>query len=460
MFASQTYINRRNELKKLVGEGIIFLPGNNESPMNYPANPYKFRQDSNFLYYFGLDSDMIAGVIDIDNDEEIIFGNDREIDDVVWMGPTDKIADRAAEAGVKKVMGYEEIQTYFEKNKGRKIHFVPQYRHDLIIKFTDWLGMTPELVKDNVSTELIKSIIKQRSIKSSEEVDQIEKALAISYEMNTLAMRHTKPGTLEREIYGAVEGLALGMGNGVSFPTIFSVNGEILHNHQHENIMKEGDLVVLDSGAESELHYASDITRSFPVSGKFTERQKEIYQIVLDAQLSAIEAIMPGIEYKDVHKLSAKVVFDGLKSLGITKGDSETAVNAGAHALFFPHGLGHMMGLDVHDMEGLGENYVGYDEKTKRSEQFGLAYLRFAKNMQPGHVLTVEPGIYFIPKLIEIWESEKKHEEYINYDRVKDYIGFGGIRIEDNVLVTETGHEVLGKPIPKSVTDVEAACAS
>lgn len=462
MFPAQTYSQRRNELKKLVGNGIIFLPGNNETPMNYAANTYKFRQDSTFLYYFGLDFDNLAGVIDLDNDIEIIYGNDREIDDVIWMGPMSSMNELAVNVGVQSTKPFNQLSDYLkaEKSKGRQIHFLPQYRHDLIISISQWLEIPVKEINDNKSLDLVRAVIQQRSIKSEEEIEQIEQAVAISYEMNTLAMRHSKPGIKEREVFGAIDGLASGMGQGVSFPTIFSIHGETLHNHHHENIMQDGQLLVLDSGAESELHYASDITRTFPVNRRFTPKQKDIYQIVLAANLRSIEKMKPGITYREVHKLAAKIIFDGLKNLGLTKGDNDEAINNGAHALFFPHGLGHMLGLDVHDMENLGENYVGYDEETKRSEQFGLAYLRFGKVMKPGHVLTVEPGIYFIPALINLWEKDNKHKEYIIYERVKDYLDFGGIRIEDDVLITNENSRILGKPIPKTIDEVEEVCNS
>jgi len=461
MFSTETYIERRKKLKGLVKSGIIFFPGNVETPMNYGDNIYRFRQDSSFLYYWGLDAPNLAAIIDVDNDKEIIFGDDREIDDVVWMGPEERLAERAKRVGVQNSEPFNNLDDSLQSSlkNGRKVHFLPQYQAEIKLQFASWLGIRPRSINDYSSKELIKAVVSQRSIKSDAEVDQIEEALAISYEMNTLAMKFAQPGMIEREVFGAVEGLALGMGSGVSFPIIFSVHGETLHNHHHDNEMKDGDILVLDSGAESILHYASDITRSFPVNGKFTDKQKEIYNIVLESQLKAIEAIAPGKTFKDIHLLTAKVMADGLKNIGLMKGSTDDAVKEGAHALFFPHGLGHMMGLDVHDMEGLGEGFVGYDEEIKRSDQFGLAYLRLGKKLEPGFVLTVEPGIYFIPQLFTNWKKENKHADFINYDKVEDYLDFGGIRIEDDVLVTEDGHKVLGKvPIPKTVEEVEEAC--
>lgn len=460
MFSVETYKNRREELTKNIGSGILFFPGNNETPLNYPSNTYHFRQDSSFLYYFGLDQSNLAGIIDVDKNESIIFGNDRDIDDVVWMGFEEPLKSRSEKVGISKTNSFGELQNYLQSalSSGRKVHFLPQYKHDIIIEFQDWLGINPKFVNKYSSKELTKAVIAQRSIKSEEEIEEIEKALEISYLMNKAAMKMSRPGIFEREVFGAVEGIALSKGSGVSFPIIFSVHGETLHNHHHNNLMKEGDLLVLDSGAESLLHYASDITRSFPVSGKFAERQKDIYNIVLKSQLEAIKMIKPGIKYKEIHLNSAKVITSGLKDLGLMKGNIDDAVASGAHALFFPHGLGHMLGLDVHDLEGLGEAFVGYDEATKRSDQFGLAYLRLAKSLESGFVVTVEPGIYFIPQLIDIWKKEEKHKDFINYEKVDEYKGFGGIRIEDDVLVTDNGFKVLGKPIPKTIEEVENAC--
>jgi len=461
MFSSETYIHRRNELKKVMKSGILFFPGAVDTPMNYRANTYKFRQDSTFLYYFGIDAPDLSAVIDVDNNREIIFGNNRDIDDIVSMGPERSIAERASEVGVSETKPITELAYALASHAkaGEMIYHLPQHQAQILIEFDRWLNIQPTDVNRKSSKDFIRAVVKQRSIKSDEEVAEIEKALDTSYLMNTLAMRATSAGTLEREIFGAVEGLALGMGSGISFPVIFSVNGETLHNHHHENIMKDGDMALLDSGAESILHYASDITRTFPVSGKFSQRQKDIYNIVLDSQLKAIELIKPGVNYKEIHLETAKVIANGLKELGLMKGNIDDAVAQGAHALFYPHGLGHMLGLDVHDMEGLGEGFVGYDENTQRSDQFGLAYLRLAKELHPGFVITVEPGIYFIPQLYKNWKAENKLSEFINYDKVAEYMDFGGIRIEDDVLVTKTGNRVLGKfPIPKTVEEVEKAC--
>lgn len=457
MFHSETYKKRRKILKKKFSSGLLLFPGNDESPMNYPANVYPFRQDSSFLYYWGLDAPGLAAVIDVDNDREILFGNDLSVDDIVWMGPQPSVAERATQVGVTHSESIAKLEKRLHDaiSGGRRIHFLPQYRGENVKKLATWLGIRPEFLNRYASPELRKAVIAQRSIKEEQEIVEIEKALDITREMHLQAMKWTKPGKFEREVSGQVEGIALSNAGRLSFPIIFSVHGETLHNEFHGNRMQAGDLVVHDAGAEAPSHYAGDITRSFPVSGTFSQKQRSIYELVLKTQLTAIEAIRPGFPYRDVHLLAAKVMATGLKELELMKGDVNEAVAEGAHALFFPHGLGHMMGLDVHDMEGLGEDWVGYDDEITRSDQFGLAYLRLGKRLKPGYVLTVEPGIYFIPALIDQWKAAKKFTDFIDYDRVETYKDFGGIRIEDDVLVTDNGHRVLGKPIPKTVEDVE-----
>ncbi|RKY54700.1 MAG: aminopeptidase P family protein, partial [Candidatus Neomarinimicrobiota bacterium] len=457
MFNKDVYIERRKRLKEDLKSGLILFLGNEESPMNYADNIYPFRQDSSFLYFWGLDSPGLAGVIDIDENEEIVYGYDFTVDDIVWMEPQETLAEKAKKTGALYSEPLEKLDKKLKEavQKGRKIHYLPQYRADNILKIEHLLGIESSRVNDLASMELTKVVISQRSIKSAEEVEEIEKALDISYEMNAKAMEMTRPGIYEREVSGIVEGLVLSKGSRIAFPIIFSIHGETLHNHSHANLMQAGDILVLDSGAESPLHYASDITRTFPVSGKFSGIQKDIYNVVLSAQEKAIEMVHPGIRYKDIHLDASRVMAEGLKELGFMKGNVDDAVSAGAHALFFPHGLGHMLGLDVHDMENLGEDLVGYDSETKRSAQFGLAYLRLGKKLEPGFVLTVEPGIYFIPQLIDQWKAENKFKDFIDYDNVEKHKDFGGIRIEDDVLVTETDHRVLGKRIAKTVEEIE-----
>jgi len=461
LFDLQVYAQRRSLLKEKIKSGLILFLGNEECPMNYPANPYHFRQDSTFLYFFGLDFPVLAAILDIDENREIIFGNDVDIEDVIWMGFQPSLKERAMRSGVKETAPLNQLEKTVQNaaQKGKKVHYLPPYRPETRLKIAQLMGLHPDLIEDNASEELIKEVVVQRSVKIKEEIDEIEKAHSVTYEMHTTAMMMAKAGVYEREIVGKIEGIAFSYGYTLAFPTILTINGQILHNHYHGNILKEGGLLVNDSGAESELHYAADITRTVPVGGKFSQKQKEIYEIVLNSQETAIQSIKPGLKYRDIHHKVSKIIAAGLKELGLMKGDIDDAVKEGAHALFFPHGLGHLMGLDVHDMEDLGEDYVGYDDKTKRSDQFGLAYLRFAKELQPGHVLTVEPGIYFIPALIDKWKGENRFTQFIDYERVEKYKDFGGIRIEDNVLVTRSGNRILGKSIPKTISELEEITA-
>ena len=461
MFGASTYIDRRADLARQLGSGIALFLGNDESAMNYRGNPYPFRQDSSFLYYWGISGPGLAGVLDLDDGRSLLFGNDPTVEDMVWEGPLPSFATRGAQAGVSESHSAAALADTLARvaGKGRRIHFLPQYRAETQAKLEGLLSLSSQAATEMVSMQLTRAVIKQRLEKEPQEIAEINRALDVSYDMHTYAMRAARPGRIEREVAGTVEGIANAGGGRLAFPIIFSRRGEILHNHSYDNELRDGDLVVLDSGASSPMGYASDITRSIPVSGTFTERQKAIYQLVLDAQLRAINEMKPGVSFKDVHLLAARSIAADLKALGLMKGDTDDAVSAGAHALFFPHGLGHHMGLDVHDLEGLGEDLVGYDDETLRSSQFGLCYLRMGRSLQPGYVLTVEPGCYFIGPLIDHWKAEGRHTEFINYEALDAWRGFGGVRIEDDVLVTGDGRLVLGKPIPKSVAQVEAACA-
>ncbi|MFC2101304.1 aminopeptidase P family protein [Bacteroidota bacterium] len=457
MFNAEVYIDRRNRLREKVNNGLILVLGNQEASFNYPANTYHFRQDSNFLYFFGLDQPDLAGIIDIEEGRDYIFGNDVDMDDIIWMGFQPSMKERALNAGITDTFPMKKLGELIKEamNSGRDIHFLAPYRGETLIQLENLLGSHHSQIVSMISTELVKAVVSLREIKDKHELSEIERMVDVAYDMHTTSMKMAKPGILEQEIVGKIEGIAISHGGAVSFPIILSMDGQTLHNHYHGNILKEGRMMVTDAGAESVLHYASDITRTVPVGGKFNQRQKEIYQIVLDANMKSIEAIKAGVTFTSVHLVAANVIASGLKDLGIMKGDTAEAVNQGAHTMFFPHGLGHMMGLDVHDMEGLGENNVGYDEETKRSEQFGTAYLRLGKKLKAGFVLTDEPGIYFIPALIDLWKKEKKFEAFINYDKVETYKDFGGIRIEDDILVTDSGSKILGKPIPKTISEVE-----
>lgn len=459
MFTSEVYTERRLKLRKKIRSGIIVIHGNTESPMSYPANTYRFRQDSSFLYYFGLDMPNLVGVIDIEDGKDCIYGNDFDLDDVIWMGPQPTINDLGKSVGVLCTHPLKDLTSTVHRaiKNGRKVHFLPQYRAENILSFERILGIHPSLIAKYSSVELVKAVVSMRSIKEQCEIAEIDKACDIGYQMHVAAMKMAKPGINEQEIAGTIEGIAATKGQMPSFPIILSQNGETLHNHNHANILKLGRMLLTDAGAESNSHYASDFTRTYPVGGEFTQQQRDIYNIVLNANNHAISLCKPGVTYQSIHLEAAKVIAKGLTDLGLMKGNVDDAVANGAHAMFFPHGLGHMMGLDVHDMEDLGENHVGYDDEVSRIDQFGTAYLRLGRRLQTGFVLTVEPGIYFIPELIRKWKTEKINSTFINYDKAEEYIGFGGIRLEDDVLITENGSRLLGtKRIPITVSEVEA----
>jgi Xaa-Pro aminopeptidase len=460
MFTSDVYKERRKKLREKMKSGIAIFIGNTESPMNYAGNTYHFRQDSDFLYFFGLDIPGLAAIMDFDSGQDQLFGNDVDMDDIIWMGPQPLVKDLALKCGILKTASMAKLDNTVKEaqSKKRKIHFLPPYRGETRMTLGLLLRENPCQMKTFASQDLIKAVVSLRSVKEKAEVKEIEKAVDIAYEMHVTAMKMCRVGVSEQEIFGKVEGIACARGKGTSFPIILSVNGQTLHNHDHGNILRKGRMMVTDAGAESLLHYASDITRTTPVGGKFSSQQKDIYEIVLKANTESIKATRPGLSNRDVHIKACTVIASGLKELGLMKGDLEEAVSVGAHALFMPHGIGHMLGLDVHDMEALGENYVGYNENVNRSNQFGLAFLRFALPYKPGHVFTIEPGIYFIPELIEKWKSENKHRDFINYSKIDRYRSVGGIRIEDNILITQKSHKVLGTPIPKTVEEIETVC--
>jgi len=460
MFEKEVYMNRRQRLKSLMNNGIALFVGNVESPMNYPDNTYHWRQDSDFLYFFGVDLPGLAGLIDFNSGDEIIFGNDFTVDDIVWMGPQPSVAELASGAGIRLTHPMEKLADMVHDaiNAGREIHFLPPYRAETKMTLGALLKENPCQMRTRASEQLIKAVVSLRSIKEDVEIAEIDKAADITCEMQTTAMRMCKPGMTEQEIYGVLQGIAYAKGAAPSFPIILSINGQTLHNHVHVNVLREGRMMVTDCGAESNMHYSADLTRTTPVGGKFSQRQKEIYEIVLKANTGAIKEAGPGISNRDLHLNACRVIASGMKDLGFMKGDIDEAVASGAHALFMPHGLGHMMGLDVHDMESLGENYVGYNDEVKRSTQFGLRSLRFALPYKPGHVFTVEPGIYFIPELVAKWKAEGINKAFINFDKVESYLDFGGIRIEDDVLITPTGSRMLGKTAPKTVAEIEDTC--
>ncbi len=458
MFSKETYIRRRAELKKLVGNGVIILFGNNEAPANYPANSYApMRQDSSFLYYFGQHRDGLVGVIDIDNDEEWLFGDDIDVEDIVWMGYTPSVADLAAEVGVAKTAPMADLAKMVNGQWSMvNKHFLPPYRFDTKIQIMDLLGMHPSQQKENASLALIQAVVKMRSSKEPQEIEAIERACDVGYAMHTTAQLLIRPGVTERFIGGQVDGIARSLAQGVSFATIFSQHGEIMHGNPSDAKLEAGRLALCDAGCELD-DYCSDNTRTMPVTGKFTQRQLEIYSIVEACHDHVLEVAKPGVKYMDVHFAVCRLMTERLKELGLMKGDTDEAVAAGAHAMFLPHGLGHMMGMDVHDMEGLGQIYVGFDEETRPNlEQFGTNCLRMGRRLQEGFVVTDEPGIYFIPALIDDWKASGHCKEFLNFDKLETYKDFGGIRIEDDLLITKDGCRFLGsKRIPYHPQELE-----
>jgi len=463
MFSKETYIQRRAELKKQVGKGIIMLFGNNDAPANYPANCYApMRQDSSFIYYFGQHRNGLVGVIDIDNDEEWLFGDDIDVEDIVWMGFTPSVKMLAYEVGIAHTAPISAIGKVICKKSGNRqslrdnIHFLPPYRHDTKIQIMDLLGIHPSKQKETASLALIQAVVKMRSTKELQEINAIDRACDVGYAMHTTAQLLIKPGVTERFVGGQVDGIARSLASQVSFATIFSQHGEIMHGNPSEAKLEAGRLALCDAGCELD-DYCSDHTRTMPVSGKFTQRQLEIYSIVEACHDYVLEVAKPGVRYMDVHFAVCRMMTDRLKELGLMRGDTEEAVRAGAHAMFLPHGLGHMMGMDVHDMEGLGQIYVGFDEETRPNlEQFGTNCLRMGRRLEEGFVVTDEPGIYFIPALIDDWRASGHCKEFLNFDKIETYKDFGGIRIEDDVLITKDGCRFLGsKRIPYHPAELE-----
>ena len=455
MFQKEIYIARRQKLShQLEGEILLFV-GNKQAAFNFDANEYTFRQDSTFLYLFGIDEPDYAAIID--NGEATIYADDPSLDDIVWMGPQISVSTKAASVGVNRTQPRKTLATDIAKaiKNGRKIHYVPPYRGETIIEIADLTSQHPNAVKANASRPLIDALIALRSVKEPCEIEEMERHSAVGYEMHVTAMKMATEGTTEKAIHAAIDYASLRSGGQVSFPTICSVSGQTLHNHSYNGTLHKGNLLLVDAGSESPLHYATDNTRTTPVNWTFTEQQKEIYQIVLNANNAAAAAAKPGVTYLSVHLLAARVIAQGLIDAGIMHGDADDIVSQGAHAMFFPHGLGHMLGLDVHDMENYNDTLVGYDDEVKRSTQFGLSALRLGRQLQEGFVLTDEPGIYFIPELIDKWQSEKRFTQFINYDKLKHYRTFGGIRLEDDLLITHNGARILGKRIPITIDEIE-----
>lgn len=458
LFSKSTYVERRNELKKLVGSGLIVLFGNNDSPANYPSNTYKFRQDSSFLYYFGLHRNGLVGVIDVDNDREYLVGDEIDIEDIVWYGSVTSVAEMAEMTGVARTAAMRELPAIVEsaKAQGEEVHFLPPYRFDNQIQIMDLLGIHPSQQKAAASLKLIAAVVKMRTTKTEEEIAELERAAEIGYEMHTTAMRLCRPGITEQYIGGMVDGIANAYGCMVSFQTIATQHGEVMHGNPSPAKLEAGRLMLVDAGAETNENYCSDNTRTTPVSGVFTQKQKDIYNIVVECHDNVLEVAKPGVKWWDVHFAVCRIITERLQQLGLMKGDVEESLKAGAHAMFLPHGLGHSMGMDVHDMEGLGQVYVGFDNEVRPSTQFGTNALRFGRRLQKGFVVTDEPGIYFIPALIDDWKKNGTNAQFLNFDKIDEYRDFGGIRIEDDVLITDEGCRFIGsKRIPYHVEDVE-----
>ena len=456
----ESYLRRRAKLRADMGNGLLLFLGNSEVGMNYADNTYRFRQDSSFLYFFGLDDAGLAAIIDIDEDREIVFGNELTIDDIVWTGTMPTLHERAESYGITDTRSMDELKGYLDnaRRKGQPIHFLPPYRGDHQIWLWELLGLNPKEQAVQVSTRLVKAIVSQRIYKDEEEIAIIEESVDISTRMHLAAYRKVRPGVHEAEVAAAVEEVACRGGNTLAFPTIATVQGQVLHNHGFIHELREGDIFLLDAGAETRMHYAGDLSSSMPVGRRFTERQETIYNIHLESFRAAVGTLRPGVPFRDAHLAAATKICEGMKALGLMQGDPVEAAHIGAYALFFPCGLGHMMGLDVHNMENLGEEYVGYEDGQVKSKQFGFKSLRLARPLEPGFVFTVEPGIYFIPELIDKWEAEHQFTDFIRYDRLGPWRDFTGLRNELDYVITADGVRQLGTiPKPMTLEEVYAA---
>lgn len=461
MFPIKTFQERRHFLQEALkarGQGglLLFL-GNEESPMNYADNNYAFRQDSCFLYFLGVDHPGFAGIMDLDEGTTTLFADDLSLDDIVWTGPQPTVAALAAQAGVARTRPASELAPVLARTlaQGRPVHFLPPYRPENRLRLQEWLSIPPLEQARRASLPFLQSVVQLRLHKSEEEILEIERAVDTSVDMHLAAMRMVRPGLREADVAAKVAEIALAAGGQLAFPVIATIHGETLHNHFHGHTLEPGQLFLLDAGAESATHYAGDLTSTFPVDPTFTSRQREVYDLVLKVHLAAVAALRPGLPFREVHLLACRTLARGLKELGLMKGDPDEAVAQGAHAMFFQCGLGHMMGLDVHDMEDLGEVWVGHAGEPK-STQFGLKSLRLARELRPGFVFTVEPGIYFIPELMDRWRAEGRFTSFIDYERLEAYRNFGGIRIEEDFLITRDGARRLGKPKPRTAGEVEA----
>jgi Xaa-Pro aminopeptidase len=459
MFSTDTYTRRRADLVKALASrgttaGTILFPGSEESPVNYPDNCYRFRQDSSFLYYFGIQEPGLAASLDLGSAKATLYADEQSLDSMVWSGPRPGAGDFAAACGADAVRPRKALQADLSALKG-PLHLLPQYRGETILYLAEDLGLDTATIRHGTSLALTQAVIAQREVKEAQEVAQMEAAVDTSIDMHKAVIRAAQPGATEAQLMALASQLALAGGGRPSFPPIATTQGAVLHNHGYGATLAAGGLFLLDSGAETAEGYAGDLTSTFPISPRYDERQKAVYRIVLEAGTSGTARMKPGTLFKEAHLAAARTIASGLKDLGLMKGDVDEAVAAGAHALFFCHGLGHQMGLDVHDLESLGEDHVGYEGQT-RSTQFGLKSLRMAKALKPGMVMTVEPGIYFIPRLIARWKAEGVHQAFIDYKAAEAWSDLGGYRNEEDWLVTETAVRRLGKPFDKSIESMEA----
>lgn len=457
LFEKQVYVERRNRLMQLVKHGLIVLPGNDDVGMNYKDNTYPFRQDSTFLYYFGLNTNGLCGVMDADAGVEHLFCNEATIDDIVWTGPLPTVKEMGDAVGVKRVANAQAVFKLIQEaqSKGKTIHYLPTYRGEQLITLSNYLQQTIEQVKDGASVELIKAIVLQRQYKEEIELQEMDSVTRVSVDMHLAAMKFARPGIKEYEVMAKLRQVAQEQNCTLSFNPIVTVRGETLHNLFSGNTLRDGQLLLVDSGASNDMHYAGDLTTTYPVGRKFTLQQREIYETVLTAYKTSVAMLRPGVLFRDVYLNACAKIVEGMKTLGLMRGDAHDAVEAGAHAMFFQCGLGHMIGLDVHDMENLGEQYVGYTDTLKKSTQFGMKSLRLGKALEAGFALTVEPGIYFIPQLMDRWKAEGKHFDFINYNALDAYRDFGGIRVEEDYVITEQGARLLGKKLPIEINEIE-----
>tara|TARA_B110000014_G_C20124200_1_gene597481 strand:- start:1171 stop:2544 length:1374 start_codon:yes stop_codon:yes gene_type:complete len=454
MFENTIYIKRREKLCKNLGSGFVLLLGHQNSPMNFSHNPYPFIQDTNFLYYVGVNLPNCACLIDVEKNKTIFYMNEKTVHDIIWIGKTKSVQFWGESCGADEIKPLSSLSVDL-KNKSN-IMYSPQFRSANKLQIHEFLDIPLNKVNKKSSVHLINAIIKQRSIKDQNEINEIKSAIQITKLMHLKAMTASRPEKYEYEIVAEMEEIIKSQATTLAYPIIFTKNGQILHNSVYHNKIKDGDLLLNDSGANSLLHYASDITRTFPANGKFTTQQKEIYLIVQEMQETVIKQLKPGVSFKEMHKLSAYIGIQRLTELGLLKGSCEEALEKGVYGLFYPHGLGHMLGLDVHDMEALGEDMVGYSPEIKREAEFGISFLRLGKNLEEGFCITVEPGIYFIPELFEQWKKAKKYTHLINYDKFDSYLNFGGVRIEDNIYINNTNADDLSSDIPKQISEIES----